>query len=92
MGIGVPMPQMPASKIKTMSPSKQYTIIVLNRFLLKKAWHYLSGPGTIYSGRLNKMRSNVLSNQINFVLFGTMFILLLITVVINNISHLRIVM
>ena len=70
-----------------MPRSKRHNILVRNRFLVRKTWRYFSGLGTNYSDKLQVMRSNVLSNQLNFVFFGTMFILLVLTVSIQLITH-----
>lgn len=66
---------------------KRHSILVRNRFLARKTWRYFSGLGTNYADKLLVMRSNVLSNQLNFVFFGTMFFLLIITVAIQLITH-----
>jgi serine phosphatase RsbU (regulator of sigma subunit) len=70
-----------------MPRSKRHSILMRNRFLVRKTWRYFSGLGTDYTDKLQVMRSNVLSNQLNFVFFGTMFFLLVITVSIQLITH-----
>ncbi len=66
---------------------KRHSILVRNKFLARKTWRYFSGLGTNYADKLLVVRSNVLSNQLNFVFFGTMFFLLIITVSIQLITH-----
>ena len=71
-----------------MSTHKRHTLITRNRFLVRKTWKYISNMGTTgYTDRILEMRSNVLSNQLNFVLLGTMFLLLLIVFVIQMIYY-----
>lgn len=70
-----------------MAQPKRHSILVRNRFLLRNTWRYFSDLGTPYAERLMEMRSNVLSNQLNFVLFGTMLILLIITITVQLITH-----
>lgn len=66
-----------------MGSKKRHSILVRNRFLVRKTWRYFSGLGSSYNDKVMVMRSNVLSNQLNFVLFGTMLILLIITIIIQ---------
>jgi serine phosphatase RsbU (regulator of sigma subunit) len=66
---------------------KRPSIFIRNRFLVRKTWRYFSKLGSDYSDKMMIMRSNVLSNQLNFVLFGTMFLLLVISVSIQLITH-----
>jgi serine phosphatase RsbU (regulator of sigma subunit) len=70
-----------------MSPAKRHSILFRNGFLLRKTWKYFSGLGTSYTDRLSEMRSNVLSNQLNFVFFGTMFVLLLVVIFLQIVTH-----
>jgi serine phosphatase RsbU (regulator of sigma subunit) len=70
-----------------MSPYKSHTLITRNRFLARKTWIYFSKLGTGYSDKLVKMRSNVLSNQINFILSITMLCILVITITTSILTH-----
>lgn len=51
------------------------------RYLVKNTWQYVSNLGTGYGERLSVIKSNTLVNQMNFVLAGTMLILLVILVI-----------
>jgi serine phosphatase RsbU (regulator of sigma subunit) len=69
-----------------MSLLKRHSLLSRNRNLVRNTWRYFSGLGSDYSNRISVMRSYVITNQLNFVLFGTMFFLLIITSIINRIN------
>lgn len=70
-----------------MRSHKSHTLFTRNRFLLRETWRSVSKLGTGYSDRLVGMRSNVLSNQINFITAILMAVIIMITVSLNIIHH-----
>jgi serine phosphatase RsbU (regulator of sigma subunit) len=70
-----------------MSSHKRHSVIFRNRFLIRKTWKYISGLGGSYSDKIQEMRSDALSNQLNFILFVTMSLLLVYVVVVMKLTH-----
>lgn len=68
-----------------MSLFNRHRLLTRNRIFVRKTWRYVSDLGSGYSDRISEMRSFVLTNQLNFVLSGTMIILLILTVSVNSI-------
>lgn len=68
---------------------RSYSPLSRNNFLVTEAWKYVSNLGSGNSNRLITLRSNVLSNQINFIIGISMAVLgliLLVRMKINNIE------
>lgn len=64
-----------------MSYNRNNRFSAFYRYLVKNTWQYVSNLGTGYGERLSTIKSNTLVNQINFVLAGTMLILLIILMI-----------
>jgi serine phosphatase RsbU (regulator of sigma subunit) len=70
-----------------MSLFKKHSLLHRNKYFVRKTWRFVSGLGSSKTDKISEMRSNVVSNQLNFVLFGTMFFLLLFSITINLSKH-----